>query len=248
MGNKSSRQTRVIRYEFAAHPAPTRLDVAKEAIYNFFFHTFTNQDGYALATFSNEYTLLDVGNGLVEAAGAVSVLQDLKPTGGTRLFDSVVRAIQDFQGVYGKPGFGELSRPWVLVILTDGEDNLSKTTAQAAGAFIRAEFLNQLPAEAGNYVYVVGMGPDVRMMAALRAMMPSGNFKIMHVRNFSDLQAELAFIALQLVIGEEYAIQYAQAHGVAAIWAEVQSVARVRQQAIDFMFLLDISYSMKDPA
>ena len=242
MGTAPSRHTHEHAVIFAARPVPTRLDVAKRAIYNFFVHTFSNRDGYALATFNSKYQLVSVGNGNAEASSAYKALERVQPAGGTKLYDSIVCAIQEFQGGNGRPGFGDRTRPWVLVVLTDGEDNLSRNSAGAVSSFIRSKFLKK-----GNYVYVVGMGPDVRM-ASLQSMGPSGAFKTIHVRNFSDLQAELALIALKLYVGEEYAIQYVRSHGIEAVWAEVQNVVKVRKQAIDFMFLLDLSSSMLFPA
>lgn len=138
---------------------------------------------------------------------------------------------------------GSAGRPWVLIVLTDGDDNRSQSyTAEGIGKYVRKKFTDPYEDNPNpNYVFVVGVGANINP-ATLQRMGPSRNFRISHVRDFALLQVELALIAYEISYGTQ--LHIGEGIDSSAIWAEVEHSVHVRETPIDVMFLLDISESM----
>jgi Ca-activated chloride channel family protein len=100
-----------------------RLERAKLAL-STFIQQLDSEDGLGLMIFSSQATLLNplspLGPKRQQVLGQVG---GLIPQGGTRLFDTIGEAYQTFSAE--PPG----QRIRALVILTDGEDNASRMTA-----------------------------------------------------------------------------------------------------------------------
>ena len=140
---------------------------------------------------------------------------------------------------------GSAGRPWVLIVLTDGDDNRSSAyTAESIGEYVRRKFTDPYEGNPNpNYVFVVGVGSNINP-TTLRRMGASRNFRISHVRDFALLQFELALIAYEITHGTRLHINELQYQNSGAVWAEVEECVSVRETPIDVMILLDISESM----
>jgi Mg-chelatase subunit ChlD len=69
----------------------------------------------------------------------------------TRLYDSIVDVIQIFRNR------GDVSRPWILVVVTDGVDNLSSRSLHKCAQEISSLFTK----ESNNFLFLVGVGDGV---------------------------------------------------------------------------------------
>ncbi len=73
-------------------------------------------------------------------------------SGGTRLYDSIIDvAVDTFRRK------ADSSRPWVMIVVTDGEDTRSKRNARRCGEDIYSKFTNV----ANNFLFVLGVGDGV---------------------------------------------------------------------------------------
>jgi hypothetical protein len=72
-------------------------------------------------------------------------------SGGTRLYDSMLDIVKTFQRN------GDRSRPWILVVVTDGDDNRSSRSLKKCAEEISHLFTK----DSSNFLFVVGVGDDV---------------------------------------------------------------------------------------
>jgi hypothetical protein len=71
--------------------------------------------------------------------------------GGTRLYDSIVDVIQIFHSS------GDASRPWILVVVTDGDDNRSSRSLRECAQEISRLFTTNH----SNFLFLIGVGDGV---------------------------------------------------------------------------------------
>ena len=71
---------------------------------------------------------------------------------GTRLYDSIVDVMQIFRNR------GDTSRPWILVVVTDGEDNRSSRSLHKCAQEISSQFSTK---NSNNFLFLVGVGDGV---------------------------------------------------------------------------------------
>lgn len=111
--------TYAVSYQSYGHhvvPNVTKLQEALAAVLMFIAKSFSPNvnDGFALATFSDNYQLHASGNGIKEALIALNdVVGSIRAAGDTRLYDSIRDAILDFRNT-----IGETNRQWMLIVLT----------------------------------------------------------------------------------------------------------------------------------
>lgn len=73
-------------------------------------------------------------------------------SGETRLYDSIYDvAVGTFRHT------ADASRPWILIVVTDGDDNCSTRAARKCGQDVYSGFSRV----SNNYVFVVGVGNGV---------------------------------------------------------------------------------------
>uniref|UniRef100_U9UAY8 VWFA domain-containing protein n=1 Tax=Rhizophagus irregularis (strain DAOM 181602 / DAOM 197198 / MUCL 43194) TaxID=747089 RepID=U9UAY8_RHIID len=72
-------------------------------------------------------------------------------SGATRLYDSMIDVIKTFQRN------GDRSRPWIFVVVTDGDDNRSSRSLRKCAEEISRLFTK----ESSNFLFVVGVGDGV---------------------------------------------------------------------------------------
>jgi VWFA-related protein len=119
-----------------------RLDDAREAALHFFEKVITERDRACLMTFNDTYQLV-VGftNSLPLLEGG---LAELVAEGETALYDSLIHALFYFHGLEGKRA---------LILLTDGEDSISKYRYDEVMEFARHSRVS---------IYAIGLAIDHR--------------------------------------------------------------------------------------
>lgn len=110
----------------------------------------------------------------------------------TRIYASIEDAIQAFWQT------GSRDRPWLLTIITDGQDNESRRYRQnpvGIGQFIATRFNH----EPSNYIFVIGVGKGFQVdRNALATMGNYGNFLAITIEAFPLLERVFLEIALQV--------------------------------------------------
>ena len=71
--------------------------------------------------------------------------------GNTRLYDSMIDIVKTFHRN------GDRTRPWILIVVTDGDDNYSSRSFKKCAAELSSLFTK----ESSNFLFVVGVGDDV---------------------------------------------------------------------------------------
>ena len=155
---------------------------------------------------------------------------------GTRLYDSVEDVIQQFWS------YGQRNRPWLLTVITDGQDNASrkyKGNPAAIGHYIATRFNH----EPSNFIFVIGVGEGRQIdRHALATMGDYGNFLAITIGAFPLLERVFLNIAVQV----STQISGVRVNAGNMSWAEVQQVRQVSQVPFDYAFLIDRSGSMSE--
>eukprot|EP00002_Diphylleia_rotans_P004344 TRINITY_DN13172_c0_g1_i1.p1 TRINITY_DN13172_c0_g1~~TRINITY_DN13172_c0_g1_i1.p1 ORF type:complete len:232 (+),score=48.82 TRINITY_DN13172_c0_g1_i1:57-752(+) len=215
-----------------------KIDYAAAACSKFIENVMSGRDRCAISTFNSDYKLhMDFTSDEKRVVNSIHRLKQL-PSGGTCLYDSIALAILQFTLQ------GDSSRPWIMIILTDGNDNESKRLKNdpgACGDLIRETFNKP----ASNFIFIVGVGRDVNLKA-LQTMASRGNFNVIPVENFELLEAVFAVIALRISNSISVSAARIQAGNEGLLWAQVRQQRSIVRQPMDIMFLVDVSGSMGD--
>lgn len=154
----------------------------------------------------------------------------------TRLYDSIEDTIMAFWHA------GSRNRPWLLTIITDGQDNESRKYRQnpaAIGRFVATRFNH----EASNYIFVIGVGEGNQIdKNALATLGDYGNFLAITIAAFPLLERVFLEIALQVTTQ----IAGYQVNIGNLSWGEVARIRQVSHVAFDYAFLIDRSGSMNE--
>ncbi len=155
----------------------------------------------------------------------------------TRLYDSIEDTINTFWAT------GDKRRPWLLTIITDGQDNKSRRYANnpyGIGQFIGQRFNH----EPSNFIFLIGVGKGHEIdRQALATMGDAGGFLAMTIEAFPLL--ELVFLELAVRVSEMTVGQVFQQGN--RTWGEVQRIRQLSRIPFDYAFLIDRSASMKEP-
>lgn len=73
-------------------------------------------------------------------------------SGTTRLYDSMCDLVTTFRSK------GDITRPWILIVVTDGNDICSTRSAYKCATEIYSQFTK----ESSNFLFLVGVGDDVK--------------------------------------------------------------------------------------
>lgn len=153
----------------------------------------------------------------------------------TRLYDSIKDVIDLFWRT------GDKGRPWLLVVITDGEDNASreyKNNPWGIGQYIGQRFNH----EPSNFIFVIGVGKGQEINASgLVTMGNAGQFAPLMIDAFPLL--ELIFLRLAVHVSE-LAVGRVVTQGNHT-WGDVTRLRQINRIAFDYAFLLDFSGSMK---
>jgi hypothetical protein len=153
---------------------------------------------------------------------------------GTRLYDS----IQDVIITFGRDG--DSHRPWLLIVITDGQDTHSAKyhhNPTALGHAIAQGF----NADASNLVCVIAVGrPEQVDVPALRQLGDAGHFPVIRIEGMALLEEAFVRVAIQIIERTEGRVI---GDGQAA-WAELSRIRQAVQIPFDYAFLIDCSGSM----
>ena len=137
---------------------------------------------------------------------------------------------------------GYRDRPWLLTVITDGQDNAShkyKGNPWSIGQYIGTHFNH----EPSNFTFLIGVGGGQQIdRQALGTLGDSGHFPAMTIGAFPLLEALFLQIAMQVstqLVGRQLTVGR-------LTWAEVARIRAVSHTAFDYAFLLDQSGSMAE--
>lgn len=155
-------------------------------------------------------------------------LANIVPANNTRLYDSICDAVDYFRE------FGS-DKPWLIIVVTDGEDNLSHRNEEECGRYIYNYYNNR----ASNFIFTVGVGSDVNDYKMMK-LSEYGHFRHFKIESFSLL--ERIFVSIMLEVSQELSYigltDGINQAGVASVQTNVNLVP------IDYAFLIDKSLSM----
>ena len=161
-------------------------------------------------------------------------LKGIRVNGTTRLYDSIEDVISLFWQ------YGDRRRPWLLTIITDGQDNESQKYHRypaGIGHYVATRFMH----ESTNFVFLIGVGQGNEINAnALGTLGNTGRFPAMTIAAFPLLERLFLEIALKVstqLVGRRINIGNLS-------WAEVARIRQTSHVPIDYAFLIDRSTSM----
>jgi hypothetical protein len=155
----------------------------------------------------------------------------------TRLYDSVEDVIMRFWSTASR------ERPWLLTVITDGQDNEStkyRNNPAGIGRFVATRYNH----EDSNFIFVIGVGEGNQIdKNALATMGNYGNFLAMTIAAFPLL--EMLFIRIALQVSEQ--LEGIRVNYGNLSWTEVSRIRQVSRIPFDYAFLIDRSGSMGEP-
>jgi predicted TPR repeat methyltransferase len=158
--------------------------------------------------------------------------------GMTRLYDSIEDVITRFWK------YGYRDRPWLLTVITDGQDNKSKkyiNNPAGIGHYVLTNFIR----ESDKFVFLIGVGKGNDIDAgSLATFGEVGCFPAITIDGFAVLERLFLQIALEV---SEHLIGRAINIGNLS-WEEISSYYQVLEVPLDYAFLIDRSTSMESPA
>ncbi|CAG8654705.1 11349_t:CDS:2 [Funneliformis caledonium] len=157
-------------------------------------------------------------------------------SGDTCLYDSISGVIDRTFRRNAYP-----SRPWVLIVVTDGDDNLSSMSSRQCSREIYDKFTK----EDNNFMFVVGVGDRVNA-SKMQEMARVGYFDYIPVDDFLLLELAFLNIAYKVTKSLSLSLNNLAIGDISATWAEVQQHRQLSNVAIDYALLVDVSSSMND--
>jgi hypothetical protein len=155
----------------------------------------------------------------------------------TRLYDSIEDIINAFWQ------FGQRDRPWLLTIITDGQDNQSQKYAGNPAGIGRV-VATRYNHEPTNYIFVIGVGEGNQIdVKALRTLGDAGRFPTIAIEDFPLLEA--VFLEIAIEVSEQTVGRHVDVGDMS--WDEVERIRRVSMTPLDYAFLIDRSGSMNEP-
>jgi hypothetical protein len=152
----------------------------------------------------------------------------------TRLYDSIEDVISEYWRN------GQRNRPWLLTVITDGQDNESRKYRDNPGAIGRY-IATRYNHESTNFVFVVGVGEGSQIdRQALGILGDTGGFLAMTVAAFPLL--EMAFLQIALDVSTQILGRRIEIGNLS--WEQVARIRQVTHTALDYAFLIDRSGSM----
>ncbi|CAG8677499.1 35_t:CDS:2, partial [Ambispora leptoticha] len=175
-------------------------------------------------------------------------------SGGTRLYDSIYDLMI---GTFRRKG--DRSRPWIMIVVTDGNDICSTRSARNCAK----EIFSQFTRDSSNFLFLVGVGDDVNsakmaeasysnhmslqlFLANLNQMANEGKFTYVPVKDFYLLEFVFMTLALQVTNSISVSLNSLAINNVSATWAQVQQHRQLSNVALDYALLIDVSASMSD--
>ncbi len=195
-----------------------------------------------IATFGNTYRVEQgfTGTESYLHGSLRNVLQRMPRPGQdgerTRLYDSIEDTVREF---YRN---GSRNRPWLLTVITDGQDNESsrhKENPSSIGRFVAANY-NHDPT---NFIFVIGVGSGQEIdERALGILGDAGGFLAMRIGAFPLL--EMFFLRIAVQVSSNIAgIRVREGN---MTWEVARQILEVSRVPFDYAFLIDRSGTMND--
>jgi Mg-chelatase subunit ChlD len=209
---------------------PTKIQCALQTMSKFLDHVMKSHDRCSVAAFNDEYNQLCT---LKDEATALRALQYCVTNccGGTHLWDSIRDAVMQFLIT------AERNRTWVLVLLTDGDDQGSRCSIQEAATWLTA--FNE---GKSNFTFVVGLGTDVNEVRLKQLCSTSGS-TYLKADDGELLEVAFALAALRIVGVMQVDIA---SIGVDAAFARVRTERQLARAPVELLLLVDTSGSMNE--
>lgn len=154
----------------------------------------------------------------------------------TRLYDS----IEDIIGEFWRNG--QRNRPWLLTIITDGQDNQSYKYKNNPGGIGRtiAQRFNHEPS---NFPFLIGVGEGQQIdKRALGTIGDLGGFPAVTIAAFPLLE----FVFLQIALNVSTTLVGRRIEVGNLSWEQVAQIRQLSRTPIDYAFLIDRSGSMSE--
>jgi len=209
-----------------------KIDVAALSMCEFISKVMSRNDRCSIVAFNENYRPIVHLGSESDCLAAMLILTSCCK-GGTHLWDAIATSVLHFISV------ADRTRPWLLVILTDGADTGSEITlTKAAGA------LQLFNAPGSNFCFVVGIGSDVKT-SEMKTLCNSSGSLYVPASSAEVLKVLFAAIALQVREGIRVDIARIMTEDASAIYARVQQQTQLARQPVDMLFLIDVSGSME---
>jgi hypothetical protein len=165
-----------------------RIDIAAAAMSQFLKAMMGSKDRCSVVAFNSTYQpVLLLGNER-QTLDALQLCRN-KCDGDTFLYDSIVMSVAQFLVT------ADGTRPWILIVLTDGVDNGSgRSLKEAAESLV---LFNALPT---SYVFVIGIGSEVETNGALTTLCDLSGSLYLHANDSQALEMIFPLIALKVCI------------------------------------------------
>jgi Mg-chelatase subunit ChlD len=150
----------------------------------------------------------------------------------TRLWDCIVEGIETFVKA------ADQKRPWLAIILTDGEDIDSKKHDMNAAAAAMAIFNRGQ----GNLTCVIGLGNQVG--SKMEAICQATGSLYVPVAKAEILPVVFAVLALHVVKGVRIDVAKIASQDATLVLAQAREVAHLQRMPVDVMMMIDVSGSM----
>jgi len=217
----------------ATRVGPKKIDSAVTIMNKFLSSMMGARDRCSIVSFSDEY---NIRQNLSSSAPCIASLDACRYStgGGTALYDAAVASVVQFAAT------ADRTRPWLLIILTDGEDTNSRTKPSEL-----IEVLKLFNQASSNFVFVVGLGASLQD-TELRRICEQSKSLYLRANDIETMQLMFALIALVVIEQNQVQIARVQAEGVDAIFARARTARAVATIPIDMIILLDTSGSMNE--
>jgi hypothetical protein len=191
-----------------------------------------------IASFGNTFRVdADFTTDPSQLAAAVACVGRSIGKEGTRLYDSVVDAATVFSQAARRNAL------WLLIVPSDGVDSGAGRLRDPGltGRLLRATF-NHDPT---NFLAVIGVGPAGRIdTEALTKLGQAAGCPFLHLDDFHLVEQAFQDIAVQ-VTSRLVGIRHTAGD---LSWDEIARIRARTNVPVDYMFLLDRSGSMREPA
>ncbi|KAJ1553705.1 hypothetical protein HK405_007160, partial [Cladochytrium tenue] len=212
----------------------SKIESAVKACDSFVRDFHRSEDRGCIALFSNHYHVVqNFTNSEPQMLRSLSVIDNRSCDGMTRLYDSIVDMINYFRNK------GDRSRPWLLFVVTDGEDNSSTRSATSTGRVIMQTYNG----ESSNFIFVIGVGSEVNQ-SKMKEMSDAGGFSYVHIDSMEELKKMLVLIMVQVT--QQIVGVSVETNAFAAMMLQRQR--GLANRFIDYAFLIDVSGSMTEKA
>ena len=214
---------------------PKKIDSAVAIMNKFLSSMMGARDRCSIVSFSDKY---NIRQNLSSSAPCIASLNACRTAtgGGTALYDAAVASVVQFAAT------ADRTRPWLLIILTDGEDTNSRTKPSEL-----IEVLKLFNQASSNFVFVVGLGASLQD-TELRRICEQSKSLYLRANDIETMQLMFALIALVVIEQNQVQIARVQAEGVDAIFARARTARAIGTKPIDMIILLDTSGSMNESA